>query len=351
MIKCGKKKGLYMFERPMSRKERLVPEGLLLFRDNILTRGNIVGASSKARWATGLHLPSHAGTAFFAGCGYQFLPEAEAMLSAVRALDRHGLPWEQTLGLTKFLNKRGINAGELYGRIINRFRPHADPLRSAVEVLQGMDIGLGYLGDEEPCCATPLYYAGFQEEFAAQAASTQRTLHERGIKEVISMVPSCTYALQRLFPRFLKGWEVKISHFVEVVWEAIKQGKRFRLSRKVRVTYHDPCVLSRFLGLTEEPRQILRSIEGVEFADVERNKAEWSTCCGGGGGFEVIFPEISHTLAANRVRELLETSASIIVTSCPGCLLQLREGVKKLKAKGVKVMDMAQLLRMAMSEG
>jgi Fe-S oxidoreductase len=47
----------------------------------------------------------------------------------------------------------------------------------------------------------------------------------------------------------------------------------------------------------------------------------------------------------------LKTGASIIVTSCPGCLIQLREGVKKLKAKEVKVMDMAQLLHSALPEG
>ncbi|OGP52700.1 MAG: hypothetical protein A2Y65_07255 [Deltaproteobacteria bacterium RBG_13_52_11] len=333
------------------REERFVPEGLLLFRDNILTKGNIFGASSKAGWAKGLQIPQHGEVLFFAGCGYQFLGEAEATLSVVRALDKRGLAWERTLGLTSFLNKRGINVGEFYGRLAHRFRPHSAPLRSAVEVLKGMDIDFGYLAEEEPCCAAPLYYAGFQEEFAAQSAKTQALLKEKGITRIIGMVPSCTYALRELFPRFLTGWQVEVSHFVEVVWEAIKKGKKFRLPHEVTVTYHDPCVLSRYLGLTEEPRQILRSIEGVTFAEVERNKEEWSTCCGGGGGFEVIFPEISHIMAANRVRELLETSASIIVTSCPGCLIQLREGVKKLKARGIKVMDMAQLVRTAMSEG
>jgi glycolate oxidase iron-sulfur subunit len=65
----------------------------------------------------------------------------------------------------------------------------------------------------------------------------------------------------------------------------------------------------------------------------------------------VIFPEISQTIAANRVEELLKTGASTIVTSCPGCLIQLREGVKKLKARQVQVMDMAQLLQSALPEG
>ncbi len=337
-------------QRPI-KKQQLVPAGLRLFRENILTKGNIFGANSKSRWAKGLELPAQGETTFFAGCGYQFLGESEAILSAVRALDKLNLPWERTFGLTQFLNRQGINLGDFLGKIISRFRRDDNPLLSAVEVLQRMDIDCSYLAEEEPCCAAPLYYAGFQGEFAARAAETQRIFEERKIKRIIGMVPSCTFALRTLFPQRGKGSAIEVSHFLEVVREKIKKGMRFRLPGEVVVTYHDPCILSRYLYLTEEPREILRSIEGVVFADVERNKEEWSTCCGGGGGFEVIFPEISHTIAANRVQELIKTNASIIVTSCPGCLIQLREGVKKLKASKVKVMDMAQLLRSALPEG
>ena len=334
---------------PGRHKEQLIPAGLRLFRENILSKGNIFGANAKARWAKGLEFPAQAEQIFFAGCGYQFLGESEAIMAAVRALDKCDLPWERTFALTQFLNKRGINLGDFLGRIINRIRPADNPLRSAVAVLRRMDIECGYLGEEEPCCAAPLYYAGFQGEFAARAAATQRIFQERKIKQIIGMVPSCTFALRTLFPQRSKG--VQVSHFLEIVWERIKKGMRFGLPQEVVVTYHDPCILSRYLRLTEEPREILRSIEGVVFHDIERCKGEWSTCCGGGGGFEVIFPEISHTIAANRVQELLKTGASIICTSCPGCLIQLREGVKKLKAKEVKVMDMAQLLHSALPEG
>ncbi|MBN1254169.1 MAG: (Fe-S)-binding protein [Deltaproteobacteria bacterium] len=330
--------------------ERLVPEGLLLLRDNILSKGNIFGASSKAKWAKGLGLPSQGETLFCAGCGYQFLDEAEATLSAVRALDKRSVPWERTLGMTSFLNKLGINLGEIYGRLTHHSPLSDNPLRNAVEVLQRMDIGFGYLAEEEPCCAAPLYFSGFQEEFASRATEAQRIVQERKFTKIIGMVPSCTYALRELFPRFLNEWEVEVRHFLEVVCEEIKKGKKFRLPQKIKATYHDPCVLSRYLGITEEPREILRAIKGVEFVDVERNKEAWSTCCGGGGGFEVIFPEISQILAVNRVHELLKTDASVIVTSCPGCLVQLREGVKTLKTQRVEVMDMAQLLHTAMVE-
>ncbi len=333
------------------RANRLIPEGLLLLRSNILNTGNIFGASSKATWAAELKLLSRGEMIFFAGCGYQFLGGAEATLSAVRALDKRGLAWEKTLGVTTFLNKLGINAGELSGRLTFRSRLSGEPLRCAVEVLTAMGIEFGYLAEEEPCCTAPLYYAGFQGEFAARAAETQHALQNRGVQEIIGMVPSCTYALRELFPRFLKGWKVKVRHFVEVVHEKIGGGMRFRLPESTTITYHDPCVLSRYLGLIDQPRAILNAIEGVRLVEPERTTGEWSTCCGGGGGFEVIFPEVSHILAKNRAKELLATRASVIVTSCPGCLIQLREGVKALEAREVEVMDMAQLLYRALPEG
>jgi hypothetical protein len=71
-------------------------------------------------------------------------------------------------------------------------------------------------------------------------------------------------------------------------------------------------------------------------------------CCGGGGGFEVVFPELSQILASNRVSELLESGAGTIVTSCPGCIMQLRAGLKGLKAKGVEVLDLSQVVATAM---
>jgi heterodisulfide reductase subunit D len=50
----------------------------------------------------------------------------------------------------------------------------------------------------------------------------------------------------------------------------------------------------------------------------------------------------------NRTRELLETGAKMIVTNCPGCILQLRAGLKELKAEDVEVLDLAQVIAMAM---
>lgn len=329
----------------------LVPAGLRLFKDNILKKGNIFGASTKAGWAEGLRLPLTGETAFFAGCGYQFLEEAEGILAAARTLDAHDLPWEGGIGLARWLDRLGINLADLYGRVFYPQRQKKDsPLRDAVEVLKWLGVQVSILGEEEPCCGAPLYYAGFHKGFTAQAKKGADLWRKKGVRQVIGIVPSCTYALRVLYPRHLEGWGVKVRHFLEVVREGMKRGKSFRLEHETVVTYHDPCILSRYLGVTEEPREILRAIAGVVFVEPARTSREWSTCCGGGGGFELIYPEISQMIAANRVRELLETGASVICTSCPGCLVQLKKGVKAIGAKGVVVLDMAQLLRSAMVE-
>ena len=143
------------------------------------------------------------------------------------------------------------------------------------------------------------------------------------------------------------GYDLEVRHFLEVVVENIS-SRRLRFPRKVRAAYHDSCQLVRHLGLVEEPRRILRSIEGIELVETDWTKGEWATCCGGGGGFEAVFPALSQVLAVNRAGELLETGAEIIVTHCPGCVIQLKDGLKELKANSVEVLDLAQIIAMAM---
>ena len=102
------------------------------------------------------------------------------------------------------------------------------------------------------------------------------------------------------------------------------------------------------MNMVEEPRRILKAIEGVEMVETDWTHGEWATCCGGGGGFETVFPELSQVLAVNRVNELMETKPDIIVTHCPGCIMQLKEGLKELKIDGVQVLDFAQVMATAM---
>ena len=221
------------------------------------------------------------------------------------------------------------------------------PLEAAVKVLRNLGIRPGYLAEEEPCCGAPLFQAGLQDNFAVNARQAYQKLKSSGVKKIIGIVPYCTHALARLFPRFVDGYDLEVRHFLEVVAAEIP-SRKLRFPRKVKVTYHDPCQLVRFLKLVEEPRRILKAIENITLVETDWTHGEWATCCGGGGGFEAVFPELSQMLAVNRARELLETGAEIIVTHCPGCIIQLKDGLRQLKVEGIEVLDLSQVIAMAM---
>ncbi len=328
----------------------LIPPGLTYLANNITSKNNILGASkgTGATWAKDLGLPKEMETIFFAGCGYQYASELESLMSLIRKIDKSAISTELTMSLASFQKKLGIDAAGIYRRVMNRGgEADAQPLLSAVKVLSNLGIKFGYLADDEPCCGALLHYIGLHKEFAKHAQQVHDRLKSRGVKRIISIVPSCTYTLRYLIPNNVNGDGLEVKHFCEVVSENIS-SRELRFPREVKVTSHDPCQLARYLKLIEEPRQILRAIKGLELVETDWTRGEWTTCCGGGGGFEAVFPELSQILAVNRAKELVATGAEIIVTHCPGCIMQLKAGLKELGVSGVEVLDLAQVVAMAM---
>ncbi|MFC1941792.1 (Fe-S)-binding protein [Chloroflexota bacterium] len=328
----------------------LVPPGLTYLAGNIASKQNILGVSKEqsARWAKGLNLPKASETIFFAGCGYQFSNQLETLMSLIRKMDKSVIGAELPMRFARFQKNLGIDIPGIYSKVLAKGDDaEAQPLKSAIKVLRNYGIQPGYLAEDEPCCGAPMYASGLHKEFGENAQKAYQKLKSFGVKRIIGMVPSCTHALRTLFPQFIDGFDLEVKHFLDVVAENISSQKQ-RFPRQVKVTYHDPCQLGRYLGIIDEPRRILSSIEGIELVEPEWTRGEWATCCGGGGGFEAVFPELSQILAVNRAGELLETGAEIITTNCPGCLMQLKEGVKELKAEKVEVLDFSQILAMAM---
>ncbi len=330
----------------------LVPPGLTYLADNIISKQNILATSKEqgARWAQHLDLPRKAETVFFAGCGYQYSGQLEKLMSLIRQMDKSVISAELPMRFASFQKKLGINLPGMYGRVLSgKSVAEVPPLEAAIKVLRKLGINPGYLTEEEPCCGAPLYQAGLHQKFTENARKAYDKLKTAGVREVISIVPYCTNALQRLFPQFIDNYDLEVKHFLEIVSENLSSHE-LQFPREVKATYHDPCQLVRHLSLVDEPRRILKAIKGIELVEPEWTKEKWSTCCGGGGGFEAVFPELSQVLAVNRTNELLETGAEIIVTHCPGCVMQLKDGLRELKAEGVEVLDIAQVIDMAMEK-
>jgi len=86
--------------------------------------------------------------------------------------------------------------------------------------------------------------------------------------------------------------------------------------------YHNPCHLKYGLGIEREPKEIIRKI-GIDLVETQGER-----CCGFGGIFSLSYRELSQGLLEKCIRYYINASAETIITSCPGCMIQLTKGVK-----------------------
>ena len=106
------------------------------------------------------------------------------------------------------------------------------------------------------------------------------------------------------------------------------------------ITYHDPCRLNKRKGIWKEPREILRSIPGLDFKDVDR-VTQWSYCSGGGGGLPVEKPELTSAISAGRLEKASALEVDTLVSACPWSERPLTEAGE---AAGIDVVDIHEML-------
>jgi L-lactate dehydrogenase complex protein LldE len=105
------------------------------------------------------------------------------------------------------------------------------------------------------------------------------------------------------------------------------------------VTYHDACHLLRELGISEEPRALIKGVRGIEMQEMAKSDA----CCGFGGLFSAKFPEISTAMLDEKLQNVADTGASSVVANDCGCLMQMR-GALRRSGSTVRPKHIAELL-------
>ena len=96
-----------------------------------------------------------------------------------------------------------------------------------------------------------------------------------------------------------------------------------RHSLDIAVTYQEPCHLAHAQRIMQPPRKLLNAIPGLEL----REMAESTLCCGSAGVYNLTNPVESRQLQQRKLDHATATSATVIVTANPGCLIQLQSGL------------------------
>ncbi len=188
---------------------------------------------------------------------------------------------------------------------------------------------LNYLGikpvimDNERCCGHDLLWTGDIENFKKLAEHNLKEIEKTGCKKIIVSCPECYTTLKIDYPKYVGDMGVEVIHISQILSENLSNDKlkfkRFR--KKMKVTYQDPCRLGRYSGIYEEPRELIRSIEGLEFVEMPRNR-KGAICCGTSAWANC--NSVSKQIQVDRLKEAKTTGADFLITACSKCEIHFK---------------------------
>jgi len=194
----------------------------------------------------------------------------------------------------------------------------------------------------EVCCGAPLRSLGLKKEMISLAKKNVEIFKRVKAVAVISLCPTCTMMIKTQYPLLIVD---SIPNIMDVNEFFVKYNILKGLTMKeMNVTYHDPCHLRYSLGITEEPRMIIRGIKGIRFIEM-RHPEE---CCGFGGLYSLLFRKLSIDIGKRKIEGIKDTGAEMVVTSCPGCVMWL-ENIKRQTNTDIQVMHIINLIEKAQS--
>ena len=215
-------------------------------------------------------------------------------------------------------------------------------------ILNKAGVAYGILGSKENCCGESIRKAGDEELFKRLARENIKTFVDNGVKKVLVSSPHCYHTFKNEYPEFMVNFEVV--HITQYVNELIQQGRlEITGSYEKKVTYHDPCYLGRHNGIYAEPREVLRSIPGLELVEMS-DAFEDSLCCGGGGGRIWMETPKGERFSDLRLEQAVASGAGVLATSCPYCIANFEDSRLLLKdSDALEIKDVTEIIQEVIS--
>jgi Fe-S oxidoreductase len=217
-----------------------------------------------------------------------------------------------------------------------------------VEILNKSTTKIAVAPDEW-CCGSVAFRCGDEQLGKDLAEHNAALLKEMGIKKIVATCSGCYRTFKIDYPKILgkDNWDIQVLHSIELVDQLIQDGQ-LQITNKLDeiITYHDPCHLGRHTRVFDAPRRVIEAINQSGVKEMRRNRAN-AYCCGAGGGVKSGFPELALEIAQERIHEAEETGAKYLATTCPFCIVNLRDAAKSLDSP-IEVVDLLDLVKKAL---
>jgi L-lactate dehydrogenase complex protein LldE len=227
--------------------------------------------------------------------------------------------------------------------LVDQFHPRTG--ENTVRVLEKIGIHVSY-PEDQVCCGQAFFKAGYWKETIPLAKNTISAFEKAEL--VVAPSGSCVNMIRHHYvelfrdhpewlerSRELAGKTYELSEFLVRKAGVEELGAAYR----GKVTYHDSCQVLRGLGISSEPRRLLKRVKGLELVEMENS----DRCCGFGGVFSFKYPHISNAMAGDKAGNILASGADAVVGCEISCLMHIG-GTMKQKGLPVKALHLADVL-------
>ncbi len=232
--------------------------------------------------------------------------------------------------LTPAVGERRLKVGLLAGCVQRLVFPQVHRATLNVLSAEGCDVQVPAQG----CCGALSLHAGRLDEARAFARDLIQAFEQSGVDRVVVNAAGCGSSMKEYGELLAEdpAWSARAHHFsarVRDVSELIAELGPARAERHpiaATIAYHDACHLAHAQGIRAQPRDLLRSIPGLDVVEL----AEPDLCCGSAGIYNIVQPEPAAELGARKAKHVMDVNPDAIATANPGCTMQIGAACSRL---------------------
>jgi len=240
--------------------------------------------------------------------------------------------------------------GLLLGCVQRVFFGNVNDATARVLAAEGCEV---VIPQTQQCCGALAEHAGEEKDAMEFARRLIEAFDASQVDTIVINAAGCGSAMKRYghllrndpaYAARAKAFAAKCRDISEVLVELEPRAPRGTV--RLKAAYHDACHLQHAQGVRAQPRRLLQAIPGVEVREI----GESEICCGSAGIYNLLEPGPATELRDRKVRNILKTDAEAIVSSNPGCLLQIATGLDAA-GRPLRIMHLVEVIDQSIREG
>lgn len=202
---------------------------------------------------------------------------------------------------------------------------------AVLKVMEKHGVGV-YMPAKQGCCGIPALASGDRKAYDELVLQNLKLFGDGNFDYLVTPCATCAATIKEIWPMLMEGYPGQIRSQIEVLHGKTIDCTAFLIDvLKVklpeagpggrRVTYHDSCHMKKSLGVSAQPRAILKNLPGYEFVELP----EADRCCGSGGSFTLYNYDLSKQIGQRKRNNIVSVRPDTVATGCPACMMQIMD--------------------------